>query len=735
MGNQARFGSGARSEPQPQDVPGAGQREAPFGPEISWPYGFRPLDPESREVFESAYGTGPLNTSYGSGSVYQPSVMDDYGDPGYSDPSYDGPGYGTPSAPPAPSYPSRPGSHGGGFSGGPASPAGSGGYGTPRGFGGDSRRPSTGGVPGYQLPEAPRVQETSRSGYQAPASGSDIWPVTGAQEALPDTGPQPSAGGRHGSPRSGQGGYPEQWYDNPRLDDRALDDRRLDDQGLNDQRGARSPDPRLEGITYGELRYDDTGSFAAATSDAEPAPSGELLDDESWYQELRRSAPAYPENPAPRGPASGPQRRMEPPSPAGPAFGAPSGGSPSGGWPPAPGRSSGSGPSRWDGPDRPQMSAGPNAPRPTGRGGAPASAGASPISAGLMNPAAQGSGFLGAPVAPAASVPVTPAPSASVGLLTPPGGTRVDTLRNGGAFPAAPGFPAAPPSAATAAPASAATRAGHARTAPATTRRRPAEVRPGHGLDGPGITGSWPTQPVADDDLESYDDFWRDDADEEYTGLFGDREAEHQRAVAKAAAAAKRQIGRRRGRSNDHRLWFVLIAVLVVFAAVLAVVVKFEFLSSHSGPAHRMTVPDKIGAFSRTANLEHSADLNALKAKVIASSAGQASNVVSAVYESGNSAAGKTAQIVMFIGGHLANADPTASIAGFTQQYKGAKVVSAGPGGGQAACVPDGTGANAAAMCVWFDNDSFGELVSPTMNATALAKELQSVRPAVEIRG
>jgi hypothetical protein len=38
-------------------------------------------------------------------------------------------------------------------------------------------------------------------------------------------------------------------------------------------------------------------------------------------------------------------------------------------------------------------------------------------------------------------------------------------------------------------------------------------------------------------------------------------------------------------------------------------------------------------------------------------------------------------------------------------------------------------------MCVWFDNDSFGELVSPTMNATALAKELQSVRPAVEVRG
>ena len=138
-------------------------------------------------------------------------------------------------------------------------------------------------------------------------------------------------------------------------------------------------------MTYGELRYDDTGSFAAATSDAEPAPSGELLDDESWYQELRRSAPSYPENPAPRGPVSGPRRRVEPQNPQGPAFG-----SPSGGYPQAPGRASGFGPSRWDGPDRPQMSAGPNAPRPAGRGGPQASQ----ISAGLTNPVAQGHGFL-----------------------------------------------------------------------------------------------------------------------------------------------------------------------------------------------------------------------------------------------------------------------------------------------------------------------------------------------------
>ena len=99
---------------------------------------------------------------------------------------------------------------------------------------------------------------------------------------------------------------------------------------------------------------------------------------------------------------------------------------------------------------------------------------------------------------------------------------------------------------------------------------------------------------------------------------------------------------------------------------------------------------------------------------------------MTAVYESGNSAAGSNTQIVMFVGGHLANADPAGSIAGFTQQVKGAKVVSPGPGGGKAVCLQEGT---AGAACAWFDNDSFGEVVSPTMDATALAKADAGVPP------
>jgi len=681
LSNQGRYGSGARSEPQ--DGPGSGRRDVPFGPEISWPYGFRQLDPESREVLESAYGTGP---------AYQQPAMDDfgYGDPGYSDPSYEGPKapYGSPAFPA--SYGA---SHGN--------------AGAPRDFGGTGYRasgPSGGSVPGYHVPQVrdsspPAPPASQGSAYQAPGysgsgyqpqpaappsgGGHDIWPVTGAQEALPDTG-QGGSGGRVVPPSGGSPGgrppgentaYPEQWYDNPRLDDRAVDD----------TRNWRSRDPRLAGMTYGELRYDDP----------EPGERGydEPLDDESWFQELRRSAPAYPQAPGrPQGPGSAPQRRAEP---SGPAFGQQSGY--------APDRAPGYGQPRRDGsgpktPQGPQMSAG----RPQ------------------QGPAASGAGFLSAPAAP-------------VGLLTPPGGTRVDALREPAAAAASSRGTLLAPEGTTppSAPgASAATQALTVPKSPSVSRPRTATVRPGHGLDGPEITSSWPAQPPVDDHLDSYQDFWRDDADEEYTGLFGDREAEFERADAKLAAA-KRRIGRRRGGSNDHRLWLGLGGVIVVAAAAIAGIVKFEF-PSHSGPAHVMGIPDKIGAYARTVDLEHQADVAALRQKVISMSSGQASNVKSAVYESGNSAAGNTAQIIMFIGGHLANADPAASITSFTQQFHGARVVSAGALGGKAACVQDGTGSNSVAMCAWFDNDSFGEVVSPTMNSTALASAMQKVRPSVE---
>ena len=103
-------------------------------------------------------------------------------------------------------------------------------------------------------------------------------------------------------------------------------------------------------------------------------------------------------------------------------------------------------------------------------------------------------------------------------------------------------------------------------------------------------------------------------------------------------------------------------------AAAITGIIKFEF-PSHSGPAHAMVIPAKIGNYVRTVDLEKQVGLSQLRDEVIKMSSGQASDVVSAVYESGNSAAGNTEQIIMFIGGHLANADPAASITSFTQQF------------------------------------------------------------------
>ena len=143
-----------------------------------------------------------------------------------------------------------------------------------------------------------------------------------------------------------------------------------------------------------------------------------------------------------------------------------------------------------------------------------------------------------------------------------------------------------------------------------------------------------------------------------------------------------------------------------------------------------MVTPARIGTYARTVDLERQTNVAQLRDEVIKMSAGQASRVESAVYESGNSAAGNTEQIIMFIGGHLANAAPATSITSFTQKFPGAKVVSPGALGGKAACVEEGGSADSVSMCAWFDNDSFGEIVSPTMNATDLAAAMIAcVRP------
>jgi hypothetical protein len=186
-------------------------------------------------------------------------------------------------------------------------------------------------------------------------------------------------------------------------------------------------------------------------------------------------------------------------------------------------------------------------------------------------------------------------------------------------------------------------------------------------------------------------------------------------------------------RSSDHRLWLAVLGVVIAVAAAITAIITVES-PSHGGPVHAMQTPARIGSFARAADTQSATQLAGLRTGVIQASAGQASNVKSAVYESGNPAAGNTVQVMMFTGGHLATAAPATSITSFTQKFAGAAVVSAGSLGGQAACAEEGaTTSSQVSICVWFDNDSFGEIVSPTMNATTLATVMRTVRPDLEI--
>ena len=767
IGGPAHYGSGPRSDPH--QAP-AGRRDIPYGPELSWPSGFRPLDAQTRDVLEAGYGTGPYRTTQAdpryragrdNGPGYQQPAMEDYGygDPGYSDPSYDGPrsrdggsagrpprgypatdtrmpGYHVPEDPqPRPAYqqdhaaPSAgdqraypgPGGHdaypGTGSTG---SYPGTGGNGAHPGTGSNGSYPGTGGNGSYPGTGSGSYPGTGGYGafpgtgsgeaYPGDGGGQDIYPTTGAMEALTSTDPFGPSGAPGPTGAFGSTGTFDAFTSaGPATPAPAAPS------------AGRPADRRLEGLRYDELRYDepayDEGGF-----DQSP-------DDVSWYEDLRRSAPVYPDRPG-GGPnaddrrpgdrsgaaepqrGTGPQRRPDQTS----------------GYQQAPGRDDVLGhlqPRSDRGGSRPQLST-----TPVASGQYPGSPGPGPrLSTGSgprpAAPTMSGAGpRLGAPaeVAPAswAGGPSEPktgrqpvsafssgpeldatvflsAPTTQVGVLTPPDGTRIDL------------------------PALDSLSSGAAQTATAW-------VRPGHGLDGPEITSSWPAQPQAED----FSDFWQDDENEdEYSGLFADDDdiAGRRRA---SARSARRAIGRRRGGSNDHRLWIALGGVVIAAAAAITGIIKFEF-PAHTGPVHAMEVANQIGTYTRTVDLEKETHLGALRNEVIKMADGQASGVVDAVYESGDSAAGGTTQIIMFIGGHLANADPAASIATFRHDYPGAFVVSAGPLGGEAACVESKSGtSNSVGMCAWFDDDSFGELTSPTMTATQLGHEMLDIRAAVE---
>jgi hypothetical protein len=185
-----------------------------------------------------------------------------------------------------------------------------------------------------------------------------------------------------------------------------------------------------------------------------------------------------------------------------------------------------------------------------------------------------------------------------------------------------------------------------------------------------------------------------------------------------------------RRRSSRRLLLLAVAGAMLVLVGVGVVGLKML----RGGPAHVLTTPDQLGAYVRRPQLEKQMNAGQLQQQVIAKSAGQASHVVSAVYEDSNGATkGQTPQMILFIGGNLTGVSASNFIASFTQQSHGAFVTSPGTLGGSAACVnAQASVPGSVALCTWADNNTFGVVASPTMSAAKLAVQLRTIRPMVE---
>jgi hypothetical protein len=174
-------------------------------------------------------------------------------------------------------------------------------------------------------------------------------------------------------------------------------------------------------------------------------------------------------------------------------------------------------------------------------------------------------------------------------------------------------------------------------------------------------------------------------------------------------------------------------AIAVVAAgAIGGVLVKFMH-SGPGGPAHTVVAPNQADGFTRNQNMEKQLKVGALADSIMAKSGGHISDPVSAVYGQGNVMSGANPQIFEFVGGKLSGTSASAFATSFIHDNPGSKVVPAGSMGGEAVCAPETLNGESVAMCVWFDNDSFGALVSPTMTTAKLSTTMTQVRPSLEV--
>lgn len=161
--------------------------------------------------------------------------------------------------------------------------------------------------------------------------------------------------------------------------------------------------------------------------------------------------------------------------------------------------------------------------------------------------------------------------------------------------------------------------------------------------------------------------------------------------------------------------------------AIVAVLAVVGYLLLIPRVTHLVSVPASLNGYVRQP-AQASATAQELKSRILTRAGGAVSKVVAATYEQrAGSGVGSGPQIIVFIGGNSSSSGDF--ISGITE-LRGSFTTSAGSLGGQAACAPSTDGGPA--ECAWADGDTFGVLVSATLNATGLASELRLMRPLVE---
>ena len=123
---------------------------------------------------------------------------------------------------------------------------------------------------------------------------------------------------------------------------------------------------------------------------------------------------------------------------------------------------------------------------------------------------------------------------------------------------------------------------------------------------------------------------------------------------------------------------------MIVIAGLVAVLAS-NLTGGGSGPAHSISTPSRLMAYTQEPALAAGMGAQALRSEIVKKGNGEASHVVDAVYEDSTSAAAKSGPlIILFIGGNLSGS-ASSFISSFTGLLPSAFVTSPGSMGGQAA--------------------------------------------------